>query len=443
MGNQVCMACHAVSADGSTLVAVAGDIGMPAFPGENTSPTPGFCATAGTCQEDFPTDDRAWISFDLNANSPALTMRKMSNLFGGNVAVNPDGKYTVFGDVQLYIADTTSGAFFTNTGLDNITLDTGNVGLMMPAFSPDGNHLVAVEGPADPSGQPSFITLAGATGELVQLDFNEGTHTFSNARSIMKESVLPAGQSAIAYPSYSPDAKWVTFHAGDKPTACENNCDALETSTGAVYLESTAGGAPTRLAAITDTPTVAAIQKGHTFEPTFNPAERGGYFWVVVSEERDWGNQITVGNGVAPANANKRLWVGAIDKAPGTGDPSHPPFYLEGQDPARLNMRGFWALSPCIPTGQTTCSAGFQCCSTGQTTCSAGFQCCSGYCNAPTCVDIGNTMPTCIPLGGACGGSEAGAPEGGASPDGGATLGCCGAPQVQCLAGICQIPMSQ
>jgi hypothetical protein len=429
-GTQVCMACHAVSADGSTLVAVAGDIGMPAFPGETTSGTPGYCATAGTCQEDLPTDDRAWISFDLNPTSPALTQRKMSNLFGGNVAVNPDGKYTVFGDVQLYLADTTTGMFYTGTGLDNVVLGTSNVGLMMPAFSPDGNHLVAVEGPADPSGQPSFITLAGATGDLLALNFNEGTRTFSNPTRFAQESTLPVGQSAIAYPSYTPDAKWVAFHSGDKPTACENTCDATETSNGAIYLANTAGGAPVRMAALTDTPTVPTIQQNHTFEPTFDPVARGGYFWVVVSNERDWGNKITVGAGKAPANANKRLWVAAVDSTPGTTDPSHPPFYLEGQDPTRLNMRGFWANAPCIPTGQGTCGA--------------GFECCSGYCNAPTCVDIGNTMPTCIPLGGACGGSEAGAPaEGGASGDGGATLGCCGAPQVQCLAGICQIPMSQ
>jgi hypothetical protein len=387
------------------------------------------------CQESpIASDDRAWVSFDLQANSAALTTRKLSSLFAGNLAVNPDGKYLVFGDVQLYLADTTSAMVYTGTGLDNVTLSTGNVGLMMPAFSPDGNHLVAVEGPADPSGAPSYISLAGTTADLLQLDFNESTRTFSNPKHFAVENAsgFPTGQTAIAYPSYSPDSNWVTFHVGDTPTACEGNCDTAETSLGGIYLQSTAGGMPVRLKALTDTPTVPAIQQNHSFEPTFDPQDRGGYFWVVVSNERDFGNQVVVGAGKTPANANKRLWVAAIDKTSGSADPSHPPFYLEGQDPNRLNMRGFWANSPCIPTGQTTCSA--------------GFQCCSGYCNAPTCVDIGNTMPTCIPLGGACGGSEAGAPaEGGTSGDGGASasLGCCGAPMVECLSGICQIPMSQ
>jgi hypothetical protein len=418
-GQHTCMACHAVSADGSTLVAVAGNdtAPSPAFPGENTTATPGYCSsTAVPCQEDFSTDYRSWVSFNL----PGMTVRKLANLFGGNVAVNRNGKYTVFGDVQLYLADTTSGMYYTNTGLDNVALDTGNVGLMMPAFSPDGNHLVAVEGPADPGaqGQPSYICLANnppsVGAKLIQLDFNEGTRTFSNLKRLAMESSLPAAQSAFAYPSYSPDSNWVAFHAGDKPTACEVDCLADETSTGAIYLQSTAGGAPVRLAAMTDTPTVAANQQNHTFEPTFNPAKRGNYFWVVVSNERDWGNKVVVGNGVAPANGNKRLWVAAIDATPGTGDPSHPPFYLEGQDDNRLNMRGFWALAACIPTGMGTCTA--------------GFQCCSGYCNsAGICVDIGNTMPTCTPLGGMC------------------TMNsqCCNNPPVECINNVCAVPMSQ
>jgi hypothetical protein len=417
-GQKVCMACHAVSADGKTLVAVAGDIGMPsaAFPGESTAATPGYCATSGACQEDMPTDDRAWISFDL-AGAPALTTRKQSNLFGGNLAVNPDGKYAVFGDVQLYLADTTAGTPILNTGLDNFVVDTGTVGLMMPAFSPDGNHLTAVEGPADPSGQPSFITLAGATGKLVELDFNEMTHTFSNPKRLAAESGFPATQAAIAYPTFSPDANWIAFHVGDKPTACEANCDAAETSTGAIYLQNTSGAAPIRLAALTDTPTVAAGQQNHTFEPTFNPKERGGYFWVVASNERDWGNKITAA--AAPANGNKRLWVAAVDAMPGTTDPSHPPFFLEGQDENRLNMRGFWALAACIPTGSGTCTA--------------GFQCCSGYCGpGGICVDIGNTMPTCIPLGGACNVADAGP-----------TGGCCNSPPVGCINSVCALPMSQ
>jgi hypothetical protein len=434
------MACHAVSKDGKTLVAVAGDdtAPSPAFPGENVTATPGICATPNVCQETFSTDYRSWVSFPLPGMPPPtgnvdLTPTKLANLFGGNVAVNPDGKYTVFGDVQLYVADTASGMFFTNTGLDNIALDPGNVGLMMPAFSPDGNHLIAVEGTADPGaqGQPSYIVLAnnptvvppatvpGTNAELVQLDFDEATHTFSNPKRVVLESALPGGQSAIAYPTYSPDSNFVAFHAGDKPTACENQCDQTETSAGALYLQSTNGGAPVRLAAVTDTPTVAAAQQNHTFEPTFNPVERGGYFWVVVSNERDWGNKISAGN--APANVNKRLWVAAIDKTTGAADPSHPPFFVEGQDENRLNMRGFWALAECIPTGS------------GQ--CSAGFQCCSGFCGPNgICVDIGNTVPTCTVLGGMC-------PMDG--PDGGAPLPCCGAPTVQCISGTCQIPISR
>ncbi len=421
-GQHTCMACHAVSADGTTLVAVAGDgTGpSPAFPGENTNggPPTSYCA-AGNCQEDFSSDDRAWISFNITQMAPYATVRHQSTYFGGNVAVSPDGKYTVFGDVTLFLADTTSGMVYTGTGLDNVALDPTNVGLMMPAFSPDGKHLAAIEGPPDPSdSQPSYISLANnsanatTNAKLIQLDFNEATQTFSNKKALAPESGFPAGQQAIAYPTYSPDANWIAFHVGDKPTACEDTCLAEETSSGGIYLQSAGGTAPVRLTTLTDTPTVPAAQINHSFEPTFNPQARGGFFWLVFSSERDWGNRIP--GGAAPDNGNKRLWIAAIDSMPGSGDPSHPPFFVEGQDETRLNMRGFWALAQCIPTGQGTCNA--------------GFQCCSGYCDpSGICVDIGNTMPTCTPIGGMCT----------------MTSQCCNNPLVQCINGICQTPTSQ
>jgi hypothetical protein len=413
-GAHTCMACHAVSADGKTLVAVAGD-GMspsPSFPGENTNggPPTSLCATAGTCEEDFPTDYRAWISFDITQAAPYAKVRTQSNYFGGNVAVNPDGKYTVFGDVTLFVADTATGMAYPNSGLDNVALDPTNVGLMMPAFSPKGNHLAAVEGPPDPSsGQPSYISLgndtasAATAAKLVQLDFDEASHTFSNKKALAPESGFPAGQQAIAYPTYSPDESWIAFHVGDKPTACEDTCLAEETSAAAIYLQNTSGAAPIRLTTLTDTPTLAAAQQNHSFEPTFNPIERGGYFWVVFSSERDWGNEIQVGG--APNNGNKRLWIAAVDGTPGTGDPSHPPFFVEGQDEGRLNMRGFWALAQCIDTGQGTCMY--------------GYECCSGYCDQGICFMPGGS--TCVPIGSACN----------------MTSDCCNAPLVQCINGIC------
>jgi hypothetical protein len=98
---------------------------------------------------------------------------------------------------------------------------------------------------------------------------------------------------------------------------------------------------------------------------------------------RDWGNNL-IGTGV---NGNRRLWVAAIDPNIGTADPSHPAFYLEGQENNTPNMRAFWVNNVCLETGEV-CSANFECCS--------GF-CVNGKCGGITtlkCVGSGDTCTT-------------------------------------------------
>ena len=153
-------------------------------------------------------------------------------------------------------------------------------------------------------------------------------------------------------------------------------------------MQSVSGGAPAVvLHTLADPATANPADRNHTFEPTFNPIERGGYFWVVVTSMRDYGNRV----GGAPDNGKKRLWVAAIDKNPAPGaDPSHPAFFLEGQDETTTNMRGFWALSACVPAVVVG----------GGGACSAGFECCSGFCDTGLCVTP-QTF-TCVGVGGAC-----------------------------------------
>ena len=55
-----------------------------------------------------------------------------------------------------------------------------------------------------------------------------------------------------------------------------------------------------------------------------------------------------------------------IDLHPTPGnDPSHPAFYLPGQELNAGNMRGFWVVDPCHPDGAS---------------CETGDECCNGYC---------------------------------------------------------------
>ncbi|MEO8877044.1 MAG: hypothetical protein ABI461_15740, partial [Polyangiaceae bacterium] len=55
-----------------------------------------------------------------------------------------------------------------------------------------------------------------------------------------------------------------------------------------------------------------------------------------------------------------------INPAPGA-DPSHPAFYLPGQELAAPNMRGFWVVDPCRTDGSS---------------CDTGAECCGGFCRA-------------------------------------------------------------
>ncbi len=153
------------------------------------------------------------------------------------------------------------------------------------------------------------------------------------------------------------------------------------------------------------------------YEPTVNPVAGGGYAWVVFTSRRTYGNVATIPPyesdpryfDISASPTTKKLWVSAIDlnAAPGT-DPSHPAFYLPGQELLAGNSRGYWVVDPCEPNGSS---------------CLTGEQCCGGYC---TEVDGGlmcsDRPPPCSTQFDVCT----------------QTSDCCGPAQgMQCIAGRC------
>jgi hypothetical protein len=104
----------------------------------------------------------------------------------------------------------------------------------------------------------------------------------------------------------------------------------------------------------------------HNFYPTVSPVAAGGYFWVFFDSFRHYGNTHT--NGLV-----RQLWGTAVDvHADGTytTDPSHPAFYLTGQEDVGGNHRAFTALDPCKKDGDA---------------CVTGIDCCGGFCTNGTC----------------------------------------------------------
>ena len=381
-----CMGCHGVSSDGTTLVASVET-------GESTY--------------------RSWVAYDLNGGPTVGTRRVDSNLYGANIAVNHNGKYVVFGDNSsspptpsssgLQFGDATSGLQVTGSGVESFTKESWADEYVDPAFSPGGTKLATVQADAYYGGW--------SKAELMVADFNESTHTFSGNKSLLNytDSHFTSAQWSIGYPSFTPDDNWIAFHVADHGAGCwsGSSCDANTPGASALWIINAAGGTPIKLASLTDS-SPNANDRNEAFEPTFNPIERGGYYWVVFTSERTWGNTLS-GYGKSGA---KRLWVAAIDKTIGTVDPSHPPFYLEGQVSNTMNMRGFWTLAACIPTGATNPDGG--------ASCTAGFECCSGFCDSGVCVDV--TQVACKNIGDSCSSNS----------------DCCNSDVVNCVGGRCQ-----
>ncbi len=101
------------------------------------------------------------------------------------------------------------------------------------------------------------------------------------------------------------------------------------------------------------------------FAPTVLPEAVGGYFWVVFTSHRSYGNTLPRRT---TCDQNGKLWVAAFDLDPTRGRiPSHPAFYLDGQEAVADNLRGFWVLNPCSANGND---------------CASGDECCGGFCRS-------------------------------------------------------------
>ena len=93
------------------------------------------------------------------------------------------------------------------------------------------------------------------------------------------------------------------------------------------------------------------------------PVAVGGYFWTIFTSHRAYGNILA---SKASSDTLGKLWIAAVDINPSPGkDPSHPAFYLDGQELNADNLRGFLTLPPCAAAGAS---------------CTSGDQCCGGYC---------------------------------------------------------------
>jgi hypothetical protein len=315
--------CHTASADGSTLVA---NVGL----------------------------DISSASYDLKNNAATIYTASNINLtYGG---IYPDGSFVMSATNYRTWALGGSLLYSTSTGA-NIAANGWTVtNAGTPAFSPDGKMMAYNSG----------LDGSGTGGTLGVANFDNSTKTFSNLTNIA--SAPDTTNATLAWPAFTPDTKNVLYHAGSD-AAFETDDGA----TGNLYVTDLATKTQTRLDAAdgysapppATTTYLPANDPDMSFAPTVLPEAVGGYFWAVFTSHRSYGNTApSQDNG----DQNGKLWVTAIDinTTPGK-DPSHPAFFLDGQELTSDNLRGFWVLNPCAANGAS---------------CASGDDCCAGFCSA-------------------------------------------------------------
>lgn len=323
--------CHSVSADGSTMVAA--------------------------------TTLLSSASYDLKNNAAVISAQGNQNFtYGGlypdgSVLLSASNYRTFFGFGGSHLYDTKTGAAIPAPGWDGVIVNPGT-----PAFSPDGKKVALNH----------EDTGGGHT--LAVMDFDFAQKKFSNLVDVASD---PAGY--LGWPAFTPDTKAVVYHSGTNAMFETNNG-----AKGDLFGVDVASHQVVRLDALDGYKNgqsyLPANDPQLSFAPTVLPVAVGGYFWVVFTSHRSYGNTLP---SLDHNGEYGKLWVAAydIDAPPGT-DPSHPAFFLDGQEQNANNLRGFWVLDPCKPNGSD---------------CASGDECCDGYCR-----DVDGGPPECSPMSGGC-----------------------------------------
>jgi hypothetical protein len=393
-----CTVCHSISANGGVMA--AGSQNAPNAMGDwnpVTSQTYDL-ATAGTATMRTQSTEGRLFSF------VGLTPDGAKGLVSGlppkrNGPFLPHGIFSTPGTPSKLV-DTATGADIATPSLAALVTYATT-----PAFSPDGAHVAFVNGDRlEPTCLDTKLCnaacIAACTRVLSIMDFDgkASPPAFSNVRDLVTNK-----GTAEAWPTFLPDGQAVLYHEGDSldSDVFQGDFSPLGPQYAELRLVETATKTVNKLNAVNgrDANGQSVLPYGETaegrmnYEPSVLPVPVGGYYWVLFTSRRTYGNTISPGSGDPPGNdpfgsenspsPRKKIWIAAIDiDHAGKPDPSHPAFYLPGQELRTANMRAFAALAPCKQQSES---------------CETGTDCCGGYCRETSRAADGTPMLACVP----------------------------------------------
>jgi hypothetical protein len=363
-----CIGCHSVSADGSRMVA---EVHMQPGLTEDLSSSYDL-TTVGTMTNPPPLKNdlkRAGFAALYPDGSVYLTTGRIAPGPIGSLPGTPPGNVPgTFGPEPSRLFDTNTGAELSGSGIAEYAY--------MPSFSVDGSMVAFNQ--MDASGAPAGHTLA-------VMDYDHTGKTFTNQRPVLNDPM-----QYPSWPGFLPDVvdktvefeirngKRVVFQLGANSdfTTQEQPVGVTPHPADLYWVDVDSGKvAPLSAANGLDASGAVTLPYGErdahkNYIPTVSPVAAGGYFWVFFTSKRNYGN-LYVADPPELRAEGKKIWVTALDiNAPPGTDPSHPAFFLPGQELESGNIRAFAALEPCRENGST---------------CESGIDCCCGFCTEGVC----------------------------------------------------------